>query len=59
MTKEQYIHNKSTSINHFYEKLFKLKDMMNTNTARKIANERHEFMRAFLQQFYDEWDGIR
>jgi uncharacterized protein len=59
MTKEQYVNNKGTSINHFYEKLLKLKDLMNTNTARKIAEERHKFMNAFLEQFYDEWDGTK
>lgn len=59
MTKEQYINNKGTSINHFYEKLLKLKDLMNTNTAKRIAEERHKFMVTFLKQFYNEWDGIR
>ncbi len=59
MTKEQYINNKGTSVNHFYEKLLSLKDLMNTDTARKVAKERHEFMETFLEQFYDEWDGIR
>lgn len=59
MTKEQYVNNKSTSINHFYEKLLKLKDLMNTNTARKIVNERHRFMETFLEQFYYEWDSIK
>lgn len=59
MTKEQYVNHKGTSINHFYEKLLKLKDLMNTDTARKIAQERHEFMKTFLKQFYAEWDGMR
>lgn len=59
MTKEQYINNKGTSINHFYEKLLKLKDLMNTDTARKIAEERHKFMEFYLEEFYDEWNGIK
>lgn len=58
MTREQYINNKGTSINHFYEKLLKLKGLMNTNTAKKIANERHEFMETYLKKFYNEWNGM-
>ena len=44
------------TIGHFYDKLLKLKEMMNTETARKIADERHEFLECFLDQFYKEWD---
>lgn len=54
-TLESYQKNRSHTINHFYEKLLKLKNLMHTNTAREIANDRHEFMEAFLTQFYDEW----
>ncbi len=57
MTAEEYRQGKSTAINHFYEKLFKLKEMMNTAYAKKLANERHEFMKNFIQRFYSEWEG--
>ena len=59
MSKEEYRQNQnSTSINHFYEKLFKLKDLMNTETAKKIANQRHEFMVTFVEEFLNEWKRI-
>jgi uncharacterized protein len=57
MTKEEYRKAKSTPINHFYEKLLKLKDLMNTTTAKQLANERHEVMVAYLEQFMKEWNG--
>ncbi len=57
MTKEEYKASNDPTINHFYEKLLLLKDKMNTKTGRQIAEERHLFMEAFLEQFYDEWDG--
>jgi uncharacterized protein len=44
-------------LNHFYEKLLLLKDKMNTETGKKIAQDRHQFMVLFLSQFYAEWDG--
>ncbi|RXJ52260.1 HD domain-containing protein [Gelidibacter gilvus] len=57
MSKEEYKASNAPTINHFYEKLLLLKDMMNTKTGRKIALERHQFMVQFLEQFYAEWDG--
>jgi uncharacterized protein len=53
---ESYANSKSTTINHFYEKLLLLSDRLNTPTARKIGQERHEFMKSFLDQFYKEWN---
>ncbi len=58
MTKEEYKKSTAPTINHFYEKLLLLKDKMNTETGKKIAQERHSYMETFLQQFYNEWDGI-
>lgn len=46
-----------TAINHFYDKLLKLKDFMNTNTAKTIAQERHQYLENFLQEFFKEWNG--
>lgn len=46
-----------TTIQHFYDKLLKLKDLMNTNSARKIAEERHQYLEEFLDRFYLEWEG--
>lgn len=57
MTKEEYKNAESPTINHFYEKLLLLKDQMNTRTGRQIADNRHEYMLKFLEQFYAEWDG--
>jgi uncharacterized protein len=57
MTNEEYRTGKSSSIHHFYEKLLKLKELMNTDAARQIAEQRHEFMDNFLKQFYREWNG--
>ncbi len=56
-TFEAYKNDKGHTINHFYEKLLKLKDMMQTETGRKMAAQRHEFMEHYLKQFYAEWEG--
>lgn len=57
MTKEEYRSNENTAINHFYEKLLKLKELMNTEEGYRLANERHQYMEKFLKQFYGEWEG--
>lgn len=57
MTKEEYKKSTAPSINHFYEKLLLLKDRMNTPTGKKMAEQRHQFMENYLQQFYQEWEG--
>lgn len=58
-TVEQYKFNNDPTINHFYEKLFLLKDRMNTATGRAMAEQRHAFMEAYIEQFYAEWEGHR
>lgn len=57
MSKEEYKHSESPTLNHFYEKLLLLKDKMNTKTGKKIAQDRHNFMETFLTQFYEECNG--
>lgn len=59
MTKEEYKNSNAPSINHFYEKLLLLKQKMNTETGKQIAEQRHHFMETYLTQFYGEWDGLK
>ena len=56
-TLESYQKNRTHTINHFYEKLLKLKDLMHTDTAKKIAESRDTYMKGFLNQFYSEWNA--
>lgn len=59
MGKEEYNNHVSTTINHFYEKLFRLTELMNTCTAKDIAKGREIYMKDYISEFMDEWDGIR
>lgn len=54
---EQYKNNQSNTINHFYEKLLLLRDLMNTASAKRIAEKRHALMEKFLDDFLQEWEG--
>lgn len=57
MTEKEYRKGKTSAVHHFYEKLLKLKDLMNTDAAKAIAEERHAFMEEYLTQFFNEWEG--
>lgn len=59
MNAGQYQRHISTTVNHFYEKLFQLKALMNTDTAKKIAEHRENYMKIYIAEFLDEWDGLR
>jgi uncharacterized protein len=58
-TFEEYRKSTGPTLNHFYEKLLLLKDMMFTETGRKMAEQRHKFMQEYLHEFYVEWDGTQ
>ncbi len=57
ITPEEYKKRSGPTLNHFYEKLLLLKYTMNTNTGKKLAEHRHQFMESFLKEFHDEWEG--
>lgn len=57
MSEKEYRKGKTSAVHHFYEKLLKLKDLMNTEAAKAIAEERHAFMEEYLTQFFNEWEG--
>lgn len=57
MDKETYKNSTGPTLNHFYEKLLLLKDLMKTDTGRLLAEQRHHFMLEFLDEFYAEWEG--
>lgn len=54
---DEYRASNSPTLNHFYEKLLLLKDLMNTETGRKMAIKRHNFLLSFLDQFLSEWNS--
>lgn len=57
MSKEEYKNTTAPTINHFYEKLLLLKDLMKTQTGRQMAEKRHQLMLDYLEHFYAEWEG--
>lgn len=59
MDKETYKKSKAPTINHFYEKLLLLKDKMNTKTGKDLAKKRHAYMKGYLNQFFEEWEGLK
>ncbi|NND77097.1 MAG: HD domain-containing protein [Flavobacteriales bacterium] len=57
-TFEEYKKGKTTTVNHFYEKLLLLKDLMNTEEGKRIAEERHAFLQTYLDKFLREWNSV-
>jgi uncharacterized protein len=58
MTREEYKKSNAPTLNHFYEKLLLLKDRMNTETWKDIAEQRHRYMEHYLEEFYKEWEWV-
>ncbi len=56
MTLEEYRSDQSSSLHHFYEKILKLKELMNTPSAYEMAKERHSYVENFIEQFMKEWN---
>ena len=59
MSKEEYKNTTAPTLNHFYEKLLLLKDLMKTEEGKRMAAQRHQFMLDYLDQFYAEWNGSK
>ncbi|HEY0175184.1 MAG TPA: HD domain-containing protein [Pedobacter sp.] len=59
ISKEAYKNSAAPTLNHFYEKLLLLKDLMKTAAGKTMAEQRHQFMLLYLDQFYAEWEGKR
>lgn len=57
-TKEEYKNSTAPTLNHFHEKLLLLKDRMNTETGRKMAEKRHQFLLTYLETFHQEWGSL-
>ena len=55
-TADEYKASKGHSLNHFYEKLLLLKERMNTEAGKRLAEERHLFMEEFVSRFLAEWN---
>lgn len=56
-SQQEYMSNSADTINHFYEKLLHLKDLIRTDSGKKIAEKRHKYIEDFLKEFYGEWKG--
>jgi uncharacterized protein len=59
LSDDEYVKNERSGLAHFYDKLLHLKDLINTASAKKIAEERHRYMEEYVERFLDEWDGKR
>jgi len=57
LSSEVYHATSADTLSHFQEKLLLLKNLMNTATAKRMAEERHKFMESFLMRFHNEWEG--